>query len=83
MVNGNDAPPHSWPWMISLQYKDQGHICGGALIAAEWVLTAAHCTDFGEGVSPYTVVIGKRNDYDCHPLTHTQEGVVQRGMGDY
>ncbi|KAG5281676.1 hypothetical protein AALO_G00047560 [Alosa alosa] len=46
VVGGVDARAHSWPWQISLQYTRNGnwyHTCGGTLISADWVLTAAHC----------------------------------------
>ncbi|KAM4577690.1 elastase 3 like [Odontesthes bonariensis] len=61
VVNGEDAKPHSWPWQISLQYERDGewrHTCGGSLIAANWVMTAAHCinTKFS-----YRVFVGKHN----------------------
>uniref|UniRef100_A0A3Q0RI65 Elastase 3 like n=1 Tax=Amphilophus citrinellus TaxID=61819 RepID=A0A3Q0RI65_AMPCI len=61
VVNGVDARPHSWPWQISLQYEKDGawrHTCGGSLIAANWVMTAAHCinTQFS-----YRVFVGKYN----------------------
>lgn len=72
VVNGNEAPPHSWPWQVSIRYKEHGHICGGALITAQWVLTAAHCADFNEGPSPYTVVVG--NDIS---LTNLRVFVIQ------
>ncbi|NP_001291187.1 uncharacterized protein LOC105028862 precursor [Esox lucius] len=48
VVGGEVARPHSWPWQVSLQVQSGSsffHTCGGSLIRAGWVMTAAHCVD--------------------------------------
>nr|XP_023658751.1 granzyme A-like [Paramormyrops kingsleyae] len=40
IVDGAEVRPHSLPYMA---YLNGSSLCGGALINATWVLTAAHC----------------------------------------
>ena len=44
IVGGHGVPHSDVPWQVSLQF-DGRHFCGGSLIGARWVLTAAHCVD--------------------------------------
>jgi len=44
IVNGVEASPGEFPWMVSIKFNGN-HWCGGSLIHRNWVLTAAHCVD--------------------------------------
>ncbi|XP_044868179.1 serine protease 27-like [Mauremys mutica] len=62
IIGGQDAQKGRWPWQVSVQKYDKNHeydhVCGGSLISAQWVVSAAHC--FHPPVSPsqYRVVLG-------------------------
>ncbi|NXC41276.1 CFAD factor, partial [Penelope pileata] len=58
ILGGSEAVPHLQPYMASLQLDGQ-HVCGGLLIAEQWVLSAAHCT---EGTA-----WGGQHDAGLHP----------------
>uniref|UniRef100_A0A8D2J8Y1 Peptidase S1 domain-containing protein n=1 Tax=Varanus komodoensis TaxID=61221 RepID=A0A8D2J8Y1_VARKO len=42
IVGGQAAADGSWPWQVTILRRGY-FICGGSLIANEWVLSAAHC----------------------------------------
>ena len=66
VVGGNEVTPeNAYPWIASLQYYGV-HYCGGTLIDAEWILTAAHCwVDANGSTYPITsqdkVVLGEHS----------------------
>ncbi|NXA42912.1 ACRO protein, partial [Eudromia elegans] len=69
-VGGWNAQPGSWPWIVSIQIpweRGTGHICGGSLITAEWVLTAAHCFVHGSYFELWRVVVGTSNLHQLGP----------------
>ncbi len=44
VVNGSEALPHSFPWMVHLEDNINGTIrCGASLLNDRFLLTAAHC----------------------------------------
>lgn len=55
IVGGEMAYIKDHPWQVALSIKIEGgtYLCGGALIADRWVLTAAHC--FTDATKPLEV----------------------------
>ncbi|XP_039962462.1 serine protease SP24D-like [Bactrocera tryoni] len=79
IVNGQKAAVGQFPYQVSVRINDQ-HICGGALVAQNFVLTAAHCVynidDDVLGVQAGTV--GRTNSGDFRAVStviiHPQYG---------
>nr|XP_025875040.1 serine protease 57 [Vulpes vulpes] len=42
IIGGHEVTPHSRPYMVSVKFGGQ-HQCGGFLLRARWVVSAAHC----------------------------------------
>ncbi|XP_072549133.1 polyserase-2-like [Salminus brasiliensis] len=47
-----------WPWMASLQ-RNGTHVCGGTLVAEQFVLSSADCFSSSSNASDWTVILGR------------------------
>ena len=58
IVGGQQAPLGSVPHQVSLQYGSSGHFCGGSIISADIIISAAHCCSYS---TPDAIVAGLNN----------------------
>ena len=58
IIDGDDANLKDYPWQVSIQYAEiKGfHYCGGAIIDATHILTAAHCVS--DTTHPFEITAG-------------------------
>ncbi|NXG48460.1 CFAD factor, partial [Psilopogon haemacephalus] len=67
ILRGYESVPHLRPYMASLQLDGQ-HLCGGFLIAEQWVLSAAHCAE--ETTAPRECLAQRGSHTSAEPEPH-------------
>ncbi|XP_029844993.2 enteropeptidase-like [Ixodes scapularis] len=68
IINGTEALPDHWPWMVAIYNSEDNLICGGVLIGEEYVVTAPHCF-LNQDAHEFSVRLGttlKTNVAQCY-----------------
>ncbi|XP_032894709.1 ovochymase-2 [Amblyraja radiata] len=60
IVGGKESKAGAHPWQVSLKRRNV-HYCGGTIISAKWVLTAAHCLRDSNILTVLRVTAGEHN----------------------
>lgn len=78
IINGEDAPPGRYPYMVNLVTSEKKHVCGGMLIAPNLALSAAHCSDNNKtNLYESSVQIG-RYITTCEQPDHYEEFTIEQ-----
>ncbi|KAJ8256526.1 hypothetical protein COCON_G00186780 [Conger conger] len=78
IIGGMAAQGGDWPWQASLHYLG-AHVCGGSLVAPDFVVTAAHCfprsSPSGSDASIWKVYLGNFTQ-DNLPTPYYVESII-------
>merc|ERR1712032_1629077 len=83
IVGGSTTTIEAHPWQISLR-ENGHHICGGTLIAENWVMTAAHCVEDATSTRSITILAGSTSiqHYSNSQVHHVSRILVHAEYGN-
>ncbi|XP_066920245.1 transmembrane protease serine 2-like [Clytia hemisphaerica] len=73
VVNGVEAQPGAWPWIISLQTVRGSHFCGGSILTPTWILTASHCVKKYKDIPGFFMIVAGAHDKELSE--HSQQRI--------
>lgn len=80
VVGGGPAGDHEFPYLVAV-FFDGFQGCGGALISADWVVSAAHCF-VGESTESISLAVGSSNLQQGRQLVAAQRVIVHPDFDD-
>ncbi|KAK3091922.1 hypothetical protein FSP39_023749 [Pinctada imbricata] len=79
VVNGDEVKPGTWPFVVEMLGGPRKlHFCGAAVIAQNWVITAAHCIGAKRNTDGIYLNIG-----DTRRFTYSQYRQIRQGKTFY
>ncbi|XP_038839240.1 transmembrane protease serine 9-like [Salvelinus namaycush] len=66
LTGGGLASGGSWPWIASLQTNGT-HVCGGTMVAEDYVMSDAGCFSSQSNASQWTVIMGRLKQNGSNP----------------
>ncbi|XP_032682792.1 trypsin-1-like [Odontomachus brunneus] len=64
IVGGQRTSIEEHPYQVSLRQRNR-HVCGGAIISEDWIITAAHCVQYAGSFPRYLVIKAGTSDLNA------------------
>jgi len=86
IFNGDDTEVNEYPWVVAIRQKNPTEpllvkqpVCGGSLIASQWVLTSGRCVEIiAQNLSAFEIVLGEHDITNADSVDNVQIFGVQK-----